>query len=99
MDTAAAAPELDGASLLADLDHLATIGADPGGGVTRVAYSAADVEARVWVRERMLAMDMQVRRDEALNLMGRYPGREAHLKPLAVGSHPHPRPGGGPCAR
>jgi N-carbamoyl-L-amino-acid hydrolase len=95
MDTAAAAPELDGASLLADLDHLATIGAGPDGGVTRVAYSAADIEARVWVRETMLGMGMQARRDEALNLIGRYPGRESHLKPLALGSHTDTVPAGG----
>jgi len=87
--------ELDGASLLADLDHLATIGADPAGGVSRVAYSAADVEARGWVRETMLGLGMEVRRDEALNLMGRYPGAEAGLKPLALGSHTDTVPAGG----
>jgi beta-ureidopropionase / N-carbamoyl-L-amino-acid hydrolase len=88
-------PELDGARLLADLDHLATIGADPAGGVSRLAYSAADVEARGWVRETMLGLGMEVRRDEALNVMGRYPGGEAGLKPLAVGSHTDTVPNGG----
>ncbi|HEY7202385.1 MAG TPA: Zn-dependent hydrolase [Candidatus Dormibacteraeota bacterium] len=86
---------MDGASLLGDLDHLATIGADPGGGVSRVAYSTADVEARAWVRETMLGLGMQVRRDEALNVMGRYPGLEPRLKPLAVGSHTDTVPNGG----
>ncbi|HSR22075.1 MAG TPA: M20 family metallo-hydrolase [Candidatus Eisenbacteria bacterium] len=86
---------MDGARLLADLDHLASIGADPAGGVSRVAYSAADIEARGWVRETMLALGMEVRRDEAVNLMGRYPGREGHLKPLALGSHTDTVPNGG----
>jgi N-carbamoyl-L-amino-acid hydrolase len=95
MGNAVASPELDGASLLADLDHLATIGADPNGGVTRVAYSAADIEARVWVRETMLGLGMEARRDEALNLIGRYAGRESHLKPLALGSHTDTVPAGG----
>lgn len=90
-----ARPELDGARLLSDLEHLATIGADPAGGVSRVAYSAADIEARGWVRETMLGLGMDVRRDEALNVIGRYPGREPGLKPLALGSHTDSVPGGG----
>jgi beta-ureidopropionase / N-carbamoyl-L-amino-acid hydrolase len=90
-----ARPELDGARLLSDLDHLATIGADPAGGVSRVAYSPADIEARGWVRDAMLELGMDVRRDEALNLIGRYPGREAGLKPLALGSHTDTVPSGG----
>lgn len=81
--------------MLADLDHLATIGADPGGGVSRVAYSAADIEARAWVRDTMLGLGMDVRRDEAVNVMGRYPGREPGLKPLALGSHTDTVPNGG----
>src|SRR5215471_2848649 len=91
----AARPELDGPRLLSDLDHLATIGADPAGGVSRVAYSPADIEARAWVRETMLGLGMEVRRDEALNVIGRYPGREPGLKPLALGSHTDTVPNGG----
>lgn len=87
--------ELDGEKLLADLDHLAGIGSDPRGGVSRVAYSPADVEARAWVIDTMAGLGMQVRRDEALNVMGRYPGREASLKPIALGSHTDTVPNGG----
>src|SRR5437879_11291925 len=90
-----ARPELDGARLLSDLDHLATIGADPAGGVSRVAYTAADIEARGWVRDTMLGLGMEVRRDEAVNVIGRYPGGEARLKPLALGSHTDTVPSGG----
>jgi N-carbamoyl-L-amino-acid hydrolase len=92
---AVAVPELDGARLLSDLDHLATIGAGPAGGVSRVAYSPADVEARGWVRETMLGLGMEVRRDEALNVIGRYPGAEPGLKALALGSHTDTVPDGG----
>jgi N-carbamoyl-L-amino-acid hydrolase len=86
---------VDAASLLGDLDHLATIGADPEGGVSRLAYSPADVHGRVWVRETMLGLGMEARRDEALNVMGRYPGLESRLKPLALGSHTDTVPNGG----
>jgi N-carbamoyl-L-amino-acid hydrolase len=88
-------PELDGARLLSDLDRLAAIGADPAGGVSRVAYSPADIEARGWVRETMLDLGMEVRRDEALNVIGRYPGREPGRKPVALGSHTDTVPNGG----
>jgi beta-ureidopropionase / N-carbamoyl-L-amino-acid hydrolase len=87
--------ELDLDRMLADLDRLATIGADPAGGVTRVAYSPADMEARGWVREAMLELGMEARRDEAVNVIGRYGGREAALKPLALGSHTDTVPSGG----
>jgi len=90
-----ARPELHGARLLSDLDHLATIGADPAGGVSRVAYSAADIEARGWVRETMLGLGMEVRRDEAANVIGRYPGAEPGRKPIALGSHTDTVPNGG----
>src|SRR5258708_12930701 len=86
---------VEGARLLADLAHLAAMGADPSGGVSGVAYSAADIEARIGVRETMLGLGMQARRDEALNLIGRHPGRESHLKPLALGSHTDTVPNGG----
>jgi N-carbamoyl-L-amino-acid hydrolase len=87
--------ELDGERLLADLEALAVIGADERGGVTRLAYTRPDVEARAWVVDRMLELGMQARRDETLNVIGRYPGREAGLKPLALGSHTDTVPNGG----
>ena len=87
--------ELDGERLLADLDSLGAIGADPRGGVSRVAYAVADVEGRAWVIDRMAELGMQIRRDEALNVMGRYPGREPALKPIALGSHTDTVPNGG----
>src|SRR5262249_2501778 len=87
--------ELDGERLLADLDSLGAIGADPRGGVSRVAYAVADVEGRAWVIDRMAELGMQIRRDEALNVTGRYPGREPALKPIALGSHTDTVPNGG----
>src|SRR5690606_38119440 len=42
-------PEIDGERLLGDLEALARIGATPQGGVNRIAFSPADLEARQWV--------------------------------------------------
>jgi N-carbamoyl-L-amino-acid hydrolase len=90
-----ARPEPDGQRLLADLEQLAGIGAGPGGGVSRVAYSVADVEARAWVGDTLAGLGAEVRRDEALNVIGRYAGLQAHLRPIALGSHTDSVPGGG----
>jgi len=87
--------DLDGERLLADLEHLAGIGADPDGGVTRVAWSDADIQARAWVMDVLTGMGLHVRPDEAFNIFGRYEGREPGLKPIALGSHTDTVPAGG----
>ncbi|MDI3339971.1 MAG: Zn-dependent hydrolase [Sphaerobacter sp.] len=88
-------PEIDAAQLLSDLDALARIGATPEGGVSRIAFSPADLEARRWVEEAMRVAGMAVRRDPAGNSIGTYPGREPGLAPIALGSHTDTVPNGG----
>jgi N-carbamoyl-L-amino-acid hydrolase len=78
---------LDGEQLLHDLEKLAEIGAEPGGGLNRVAYNPADLEARRWVEAQMRAVGMTVRTDAAGNSLGLYPGQEPDLPPIALGSH------------
>lgn len=81
------APAIDGARLLARLDELATISATPAPGVTRLAYSPQDVQARDlvagWMREAGLATEV----DPAGNLIGRRPGTAKGAGVLATGSH------------
>lgn len=88
-------PEIDGERLLGDLEALARIGATPQGGVNRIAFSPADLEARQWVEEAMRAAGMEVHRDPAGNTIGTYPGREPGLAPIALGSHTDTVPNGG----
>lgn len=80
------APAVDGKRLLARLDELAAVSATPGPGVTRLAYSPADVAARGlvagWMREAGLTTEV----DPAGNLIGRRPGRKTNGV-LATGSH------------
>jgi N-carbamoyl-L-amino-acid hydrolase len=66
---------------------LAAIGGTPGGGVTRLAYSAEDVRARDLVAGWLADAGMTVTVDPAGNLIGRLDGRRAALGTLATGSH------------
>lgn len=88
-------PLIDGEQLLEDLENLAQFGADPGGGLMRIAYSTEDQQARLWVVEQMQALGMTVRRDEAGNSIGLYPGTSPDLLPIALGSHTDTVPHGG----
>jgi len=88
-------PHLDGEQLLQDLQDLARYGAEPGPGLNRVAYSPADQQARQWLIEQLKAAGMTVRVDPAGNSIGRYPGQEADLPPIALGSHTDTVPQGG----
>lgn len=84
----------DGERLLADLDALGAIGLEPGAGLQRMAYSAADMTARRWVLTQMQALGLDASIDAAGNVVGYLPGREA-LPALALGSHTDSVPGGG----
>jgi len=79
--------DVDGERLLRRLDELAAVGAAPGGGVTRLAYSRQDLEGRDlvagWLRE--AGLDVGV--DAAGNLLGRLPGSAGDGATLGTGSH------------
>ncbi len=88
-------PGLDGSRLLARLDELAAVGGQPSGGVTRLAYSAADVAGRDLVAAWMAEAGLTVEVDAACNLIGRLPPSPGAADgtglpvppPLVVGSH------------
>ncbi len=86
---------VDGARLNRRLRELAPFGRTPEGGISRVAFSEADRQARElaisWMREAGLA----VRLDAAANVIGRREGRDRSLPPLLFGSHVDSVPDGG----
>jgi N-carbamoyl-L-amino-acid hydrolase len=86
---------LDSKRLLQDLDSLAQIGASPGGGVNRIAYTASDQQARRRVESQMRQLGLEVRTDQAGNSIGVYRGRAAQLPAIALGSHTDSVPDGG----
>src|SRR5688500_10910072 len=65
---------VDAARLQESLDHLARIGATPGGGVTRLALSDEDKAARDLLRTWLTDAGLQVRVDDFGNMPGRRPG-------------------------
>ncbi|PYP40391.1 MAG: Zn-dependent hydrolase [Gemmatimonadetes bacterium] len=86
---------VDGARIHAHLAALAEFGKNADGGVSRVAYTAADRQGREavmgWMREAKL--DPVI--DAAANLVGRRAGRDPALKPIVLGSHVDSVPDGG----
>jgi len=78
---------LDGDRLLRRLDELAHIGGVPGGGVTRLAYSPADVAARDLVASWMRQAGLEVIVDPACNLIGRSAPFDASQPAVVLGSH------------
>jgi N-carbamoyl-L-amino-acid hydrolase len=89
------APTVDGGRLNARLEALSRFGRDARGGVTRVAYSEEDRQAREWVMALMRDAGLDVRIDTAGNLIGRRAGADPSLRALAMGSHVDSVPEGG----
>jgi N-carbamoyl-L-amino-acid hydrolase len=86
---------VDGARLERRLQDLSHFGANPQGGVSRVAFSAADVEARAFTIEMMRAARLEVRIDPVGNIFGRRPGLDGGAAPILFGSHIDSVPEGG----
>lgn len=98
---AAATPEprIDAARLQATLEQLSTFGRPAGGsfadGVSRVAYSDADVAGRAYAMGLMREAGLDPHVDAAGNITGTRAGSDPALKPIVIGSHVDSVPGGG----
>ncbi len=86
---------VNGARLNGDLTALAAFGRNPQGGVTRLAYTEPDLQARRYVMDRMREAGLAVRTDRAGNLFGRRAGTDAAARPIVFGSHVDSVPEGG----
>jgi N-carbamoyl-L-amino-acid hydrolase len=86
---------VNGARLNEHLKALSAFGANPQGGVSRVAYSDFDREGRAYVIGLMRAAGLEVRVDFAGNIFGSRAGSDARLKPIVFGSHIDSVPEGG----
>jgi N-carbamoyl-L-amino-acid hydrolase len=86
---------VNGDRVNAHIAALSEFGKNPAGGVSRVAYSDADLKARASVMEWMRAAKLEPSVDFAGNIIGRRAGREPSLKPLLFGSHVDSVPEGG----
>jgi len=74
--------------------ELSAFGRNPEGGVSRLAFSQADLDGREYIKSLMLRAGLEVHIDAAGNLIGRRSGSE-ELPPILFGSHIDSVPGGG----
>lgn len=94
-----AAPGIDARRLRERLETLSTFGRPAGGtfddGVSRVAYSDADLAGRAWLMSQMTASGFRPRIDAAGNIFARRDGSAPALPPILFGSHIDSVPSGG----
>jgi beta-ureidopropionase / N-carbamoyl-L-amino-acid hydrolase len=82
---------INGKRLIADLRQLAQFG-KVGSGVNRVSFSSADIESRVWLRERFQSAGL----DAAIDAVGNVRGVTAQAaRAVVIGSHTDSVPMGG----
>ena len=94
-----AALHVDARVLRARIEALSAFGRPAGGtfadGVSRTAYSDADVAGRAYVMAQMRTAGLQPRVDPAGNIFARRAGRSPQLPPILFGSHIDSVPNGG----
>jgi beta-ureidopropionase / N-carbamoyl-L-amino-acid hydrolase len=74
---------------------LSEFGKNPEGGVSRVAFSDADIAGRKYIQTLMKEAGLQVRIDTAGNIIGKREGSNPSLPSILFGSHIDSVPGGG----
>jgi N-carbamoyl-L-amino-acid hydrolase len=77
------------------IEALSEFGANRQGGVSRVAFSDADIAGREYIKTLMREAGLDVRVDTAGNILGRREGSEPGLPAIMFGSHIDSVPGGG----
>jgi N-carbamoyl-L-amino-acid hydrolase len=96
---AAVPPHVDASRLRSELEALSVYGRPPGGtfadGVSRTAYSDADVAARRHVMDLMRGAGLAPRIDPAGNIFAARVGAPAGVRPILIGSHIDSVPNGG----
>ncbi|MEM9616464.1 MAG: M20 family metallo-hydrolase [Pseudomonadota bacterium] len=91
-----APPRASADRMEARINALSVFGENDDGGVDRVAYSDADLQARNWVMSQMRNLGLEnVRIDAGGNILGRRSGTAADAKPIMFGSHIDSVLGGG----
>ncbi len=77
------------------IQELSEFGANPEGGVSRVAFSEADIGGREYIKGLMEQAGLDVRLDTAGNIIGKRQGSNPDLPLIMFGSHIDSVPGGG----
>ena len=77
------------------IELLSQFTATPGLGVTRLTYSEEDLQARNYIKEKMIEYDLKVTEDGFGNIFGKLEGTSSDLPSVIVGSHFDSVPNGG----
>ena len=88
-------PSVEEVRIQQHITELSKFGTNPQGGVSRVAFSDADIAGREYIKKLMQEAGLAVRVDTAGNIIGRREGRNPQLPPILIGSHTDSVPGGG----
>jgi N-carbamoyl-L-amino-acid hydrolase len=86
---------VNGQRIVEHLHALSEFGKNPQGGVSRIAYSEADLHGREYAANLMREAGLEVVIDPAGNIVGSRRGSEPSLKPVLMGSHIDSVPEGG----
>jgi len=88
-------PRVNAIRLEQRITALSEFGKNSHGGLDRVAFSDADIQGRKYLISLMKDADLDVRVDEAGNIIGRRKGLASELPPIMFGSHTDTVPDGG----
>jgi N-carbamoyl-L-amino-acid hydrolase len=88
-------PAVNGDRIQQHITALSKFGANPEGGVSRVAFSDADIAGHKYVNSLMLEAGLNIRTDAAGNMIGRREGTDPKLPAIMIGSHIDSVPSGG----
>lgn len=69
------------------LEVLSKFNSTPGEGVTRLALSPEDMAGRLYVKNEMMSIGLEVTEDAVGNIFGTLPGKDRSLAPVWTGSH------------
>lgn len=79
----------------AHITQLSQFTKTPGAGVTRFTYSEEDLQARRYIKEKMIAYGLTVTEDGLGNVFGKLEGKKSNAPAVLVGSHFDSVPNGG----
>lgn len=70
-----------------DLKNMNQFNSSPGEGITRVLFTAEELEGRNYIKSRMSELGLSVREDAIGNIYGKLKGINSELSPVWTGSH------------
>ncbi len=87
--------KVDNSRIETNFYNLKKFGNNANEGNDRVAYSNFDIQARIYLKDKLKSLGAKVHTDFAGNVIAFYEGNKQNLKPISFGSHIDAVPNGG----